>query len=258
MGKHAHAIRDLFRGSELIGPMAYPTTARHKNHRRGTDARHEQRIVIGAARQLVGSKSSIGRTGLQDIPQTRIHGFWQVGGYNLKVYPNPPSRGNPGSVVAYPAKDTIPPRPIDVAHIYGEPNLRWNPIDRPGEDRYLTDRSDGINASSSAGGRFHAEDQFGRRSQRIVSIRHQQAAGMSALAGDHCPDRRRRRDRGHHPDWQAKMLKHRTLLNVQFQKGMVGSLRNPDVLQGPGPACLTACLLDPVTFPISQGTRLVW
>jgi hypothetical protein len=50
--QHSHTRFNLLRRRILIGPMAHAATARNENHRRRTNLRHEQGVVVGATDQL--------------------------------------------------------------------------------------------------------------------------------------------------------------------------------------------------------------
>ena len=47
-GQHKRTAGNVFRRGVLVGPMAIAVVAGNKQHARGRDPRHEQRVVIGA------------------------------------------------------------------------------------------------------------------------------------------------------------------------------------------------------------------
>src|SRR5262249_29563222 len=215
------AAGDVFGRSIFVGPVAPSIATRDEKHRRGSDAAHKERVVVGATshgKELEIVRSAGVGQGLDDN--------WRAVGGGVRVEKigsnrNSPSGGEGALGVGDFSQDGIAPDKVGVADIEAKADPAGDTVDGAGKNLTDADGADRIGRVSRTGGGFDGKHEFGGGTQGVRAFGHQHAASMAARAfyenfsagrrGNFCDDAER----------DFPLFKNGTLLDVQFDEGLV-------------------------------------
>mmetsp|Transcript_12307 Transcript_12307/g.40406 ORF Transcript_12307/g.40406 Transcript_12307/m.40406 type:complete len:330 (-) Transcript_12307:383-1372(-) len=222
---------DSLHGGELVRAVADAVAARDEDHTDRAHARHEERVVVRArnhAHAVQPQRVCGALDGVDDGVAARcggvlideVDGDLDTSACSNLVRASEDLRHN-----------AVPSRPVDVADVNLEHCFARDAIYRPWRDLEESGCADGVVGTRSENGSLNCERKLSPRQTRVVSVRHQQRAGVSATAAKLDAQRCGRSDRSDDSDIEALLLEERPLLNVELDKSIVEARPEVDALE---------------------------
>ena len=182
--EHVNAAADPLRRGVFVGPVTHAAAAGNEEHGDRSDARHEERVVIGAADHALAAFTGGLRGLFHGLEDCGIASGRGIGVDHLRRNRDSASLGHFVASGFQLVDHRIAPRAVDVANVGFEAHAGGNAVDGAGKDFADADGSHGVDGAGGLRGSFERENQFGSRGERIFAAGHQLAAGVAAFAFD--------------------------------------------------------------------------
>src|ERR1700674_1531953 len=160
--------------------MTISVAAGDKKHGGGSDARHEQRVMVGTTHY--GNKLKMVffagfRKGSNYSGRTIGR---SIGVQHLGVNWNAPFRRDRLTGGLYLLHNAVTPFEIGIANVGAETNPAGNTVDRAGKNFADADRRYRVDGSAGSRGVLDGQNQFGCGAEGVTPVGHQNSARMPA------------------------------------------------------------------------------